>query len=114
MAGITKTAKVVKGEDVSIVFGPIRTAAGATIDFTGASDVTYRITTAQGGGSVVLTKAIGSGVSTPDTSFTVSITDTDTDAMTAGRLWHECKATVGSVTYQVLDPSPFIVVASAT
>lgn len=112
MAGITKTITIVAGEDVTITFTAIKNAAGSTIDFTGASSATYRISTAMGGGSTILSKTIGSGISTPGTSFTVSLTDTDTD-ITPGRYYHECKITVGSTTYQVLDPSPFIVKGSA-
>lgn len=112
MAGITKRAKVVAGEDVSILFGPIYNSAGATIDFTGASSATYRVTTAIGGGSTLFSKTIGAGISTPSTSFTVTLTDTDTD-IAAGEYWHECKIVVSGFTYQVLDPSPFIILASA-
>lgn len=113
MAGITKTAKVVQGEDVIITFGPILNSAGATIDFTGASSATYRVMSSMGGGSSLLSKTIGSGISTPGTSFTVTLSDTDTDGLTAGQYWHECKVVVSGFTYQVLDPSPFIVIASA-
>lgn len=112
MAGISKTITIIAGEDVVITFSAIKNAAGTTIDFTGASSATYRITTAAGGGSTILSKTIGSGISTPDTAFTVTLTDSDTD-ITPGLYYHECKITVGSTTYQVLDPSPFIVKASA-
>lgn len=112
MAGITKTITIVSGEDVPITFTAIKNAAGSTIDFTGASSATYRVTTSAGGGTVILSKTIGSGISTPGTSFIVTLSDSDT-AITPGRYYHECKITVGSTTYQVLDPSPFIVKGSA-
>ena len=112
MAGITKTAKVAAGEDVSIVFGPIYNSSGVAIDFTGASSATYRVTTGMGGGSTIFSKTIGSGISAPSTIFVVTLSDTDTDIV-AGQYWHECKIVVSSFTYQVLDPSPFIVLASA-
>jgi len=114
MAGITKTAKVAQGEDVIITFGPILNSSGSTIDFTGASSATYRVMSSMGGGSNMINKTIGSGISTPTTTFTVTLSDTDTDALAAGQYWHECKVVVSGFTYQVLDPSPFIVIASAT
>lgn len=112
MAGITKTAKVAAGEDVSIVFGPIYNSSGVAIDFTGASSATYRVTTGMGGGSTIFSKTIGSGISAPSTIFVVTLSDTDTDIV-AGQYWHECKIVLDGFTYQVLDPSPFIVLASA-
>ncbi len=114
MAGITKTAKIAKGEDVSIVFGPIYNSSGVAIDFTGASSATYRVTNSMGGGSTILSKTIGAGISAPSTIFVVTLTDADTGAMVAGQSWHECKIVLDGFTYQVLDPSPFIVLASAT
>lgn len=112
MAGITKTITIVAGEDVTITFTAIKNAAGSTIDFTGASSATYKVSSTAGGGTSVLSKTIGSGISTPGTSFTVTLSDSDTD-ITPGSYYHECKITVGSVTYQVLDPSPFIVKGSS-
>lgn len=91
-----------QGEDVSWVFT-------AENSLTGGS-VAWELTTEEGGGTTELSK---SG-SINGTQFTITLTDTETAALDAGKYWHEAKFTDnGGLVSQLIAPSPIIIYASA-
>jgi hypothetical protein len=91
-----------QGEDVTWTFL-------ADSDLTDG-DVDWKLTTQEGGGTALLTK---SGAISGD-QFTITLADTETDALTPGFYWHEAKFTsVGGEVSQIIAPSPVVIYASA-
>ncbi len=105
MAYTTRTIEargIWQGEDVSWLFQ-------TDSDMTGGS-VAWKLTTDDGGGTVVLSK---SGVVSGD-SFTITITDAETAAIEPGVYWHEAKFTEsGGLVSQIVAASQVIVYGSA-
>ncbi len=86
------TASIYLGEDASIVV-TVKDDAGAALDLTGMS-LSYLVW--QGTNAAVITKTTSSGIAltTPASGIaTITIADTDTDAITAGIYNHELKIT---------------------
>jgi len=91
-----------QGEDVDWLFQADTVMTGGTVD--------WKLTTAEGGGTAVLTKT---GSISGDT-FTILLTDTETAALTPGHYWHEAKFTdSGGEVSQIVAPSTVIIYASA-
>jgi hypothetical protein len=80
------------GEDVSITV-TVTDDAGSAVDITGMS-ISYLVWS--GTNAAVITKTVGSGIAltTPASGIlTITIADTDTDAIAPGRYNHELKIT---------------------
>jgi hypothetical protein len=91
-----------QGEDVTWVFQGELVMTGGTVN--------WKLTNQEGGGTAVLSKT---GSISGDT-FTITLTDTETDALTPGFYWHEAKFTdSGGEVSQLVAPSPVVVYASA-
>lgn len=105
MAYTTRTIEargIWQGEDVTWLF---QTDA----DLSGGS-VSWKLTTAEGGGDALLTKT---GVISGD-EFTVTLLDTETAAIDPGKYWHEAKFTdSGGLVSQIVAPSPVVIYESA-
>lgn len=88
----TTTASIYAGEDVSITVN-VKDTDGNAEDITGMS-FSYKVW--KGSSAAVLTKTTGSGITltTPASGvLTISMADTDTDALTPATYKHELKIT---------------------
>lgn len=115
MALKNQAVEVWVGEDVVLQYGPIKDSSGSNIDFTGAT-ITWRMTTNPGGGTSILTKTTGSGITliSGNTTFEVAIADTDLASVVAKTYYHEVQVTLSSgVKLQLQAPSRFRLQPSA-
>lgn len=101
-----------KNKAVIIPFRNILDQNSEVVDFSTASAITYRVTTARGSGTTVFSRTLGSGVTVVTGGFDVALTATNTN-QTPGQYWHECVATIDGENIQVLAPSKLTLEASA-
>ena len=110
MALERQTITAWQGEDFDITLGPFTDSASSAISLSSAT-ITWLLTTEKGGGTTSVTKTVGSGITIDGggTFATVAIDGSaDTDSLSQGLYWHECKATLsGGDELQLIAPSEF-------
>lgn len=106
--------EVYQGEDKTITVNLTNSANAAYGSTTGLT-FTWEVAADASAASVLITKSTGSGITNGTSAITITLADTDTDALAPGQYYHECRVVVDATTLEdVVFCGGFIIKDSLT
>lgn len=107
-----------QGEDVVITV-PVTNGTGTPVSLTGATAVLWRVYDGLKATTVALSKTLGSGIALADSADTddavvITLDPADTESLSPGRYYHECRVTDSGGDEQVIFVGDLILKQSKT